>query len=84
MNADPSEETGGEPDNLFSEGKIREFCFELALALRRITGRKITHGLEELPPVIREAIKYANEESPDLFRESSEEEMATSAEGDQL
>ena len=60
MNANPSNETGEEPLNLAAEEKIREFCFELALALRRITGRKVDQGLEELPQVIREAIENAN------------------------
>jgi hypothetical protein len=60
MNADPSEAPCEEPLNPAAEEKIREFCFELALALRRITGRKVDQGLEELPKVIREAIENAN------------------------
>ena len=48
VNANPSNETSEEPLNPAAEEKIREFCFELALALRRITGRKVDQGLEEL------------------------------------
>ncbi len=40
--------------------KVREFCFELAIALRRITGMKIDKGLETLPEMIREAVENAN------------------------
>ena len=43
-----------------TQEKIREFCFGLALALRRITGRKIDHGIEELPEMIGDAIEAAN------------------------
>ena len=32
-----------------TQEKIREFCYELALALRRITGRVIEGDLEGLP-----------------------------------
>jgi hypothetical protein len=64
MSADPSEDPGEEPLNPAADEKIREFCFELALALRRITGRKIDQGLEELPKVIREAIENANGTEP--------------------
>jgi hypothetical protein len=60
VNANPSDAPTDEPLNPAAEEKIREFCFELALALRRITGRKIDQGLEELPKVIREAIENAN------------------------
>ena len=60
MSADPSEPSRGQPPSAPAEEKIRKFCFELALALRRITGRKIDRGLEELPQVIREAITNAN------------------------
>lgn len=64
MNANPSDAPADEPLNPAAEEKIREFCFELALALRRITGRKIDQGLEELPKVIREAIGNANGTEP--------------------
>lgn len=64
MNANPSDALADEPLNPAAEEKIREFCFELALALRRITGRKIDQGLEELPKVIREAIENANGTEP--------------------
>jgi hypothetical protein len=60
VNADPSDPPGDEPLNPAAEEKMREFCYELALALRRITGRKIDKGLEGLPQVIREAIEHAN------------------------
>jgi hypothetical protein len=43
-----------------TQEKIREFCFGLALALRRITGRKIDQGIEELPEMIGDAIEAAN------------------------
>ena len=43
-----------------TQEKIREFCFGLALALRRITGRKIDQGMEELPDMIEDAIEAAN------------------------
>ncbi len=59
MNANPSE--GDEPSNPAAEEKIREFCFELALVLRRITGRKIDQGNEGLPQMIQEAIEAAND-----------------------
>ena len=64
MNANPSDAPADEPLNPAAEEKIREFCFELALALRRITGRKIDQGLEELPKVILEAIENANGTEP--------------------
>ena len=64
MNANPSDAPADELLNPAAEEKIREFCFELALALRRITGRKIDQGLEELPKVIREAIENANGTEP--------------------
>lgn len=64
MNANPSDVSGEEPLNPAAEEKIREFCYELALALRRITGRKVDQGLEELPQVIREAIENANGTEP--------------------
>lgn len=64
MNANPSDGPGEEPLNPAAEEKIREFCYELALALRRITGRKVDQGLEELPQVIREAIENANGTEP--------------------
>jgi hypothetical protein len=35
--------------DLVTQEKIREFCYELALALRRITGRVIEGDLEGLP-----------------------------------
>lgn len=82
MRADPSEHPCGEPTSSSTEEKIRKFCFELALALRRITGRKINQGLEELPKVIREAIEYANKESPDHCSAQSNEESVTASEGD--
>ena len=43
-----------------TQEKIREFCFGLALALRRITGRKIEQGTHELPKMIEDAIDAAN------------------------
>jgi hypothetical protein len=54
MNATPSDQstTSRESSNPAAEEKIREFCFGLALALRRITGRKIEQGIEELPEII--------------------------------
>ena len=64
MNASPSDDSGEEPLNPAAEEKIREFCYELALALRRITGRKVDQGLEELPKVVREAIENANGTEP--------------------
>ncbi len=64
MNASPSDVAGEEPLNPAAEEKIREFCYELALALRRITGRKVDQGLEELPKVVREAIENANGTEP--------------------
>jgi hypothetical protein len=62
MNANPSDKNtpSGEPSNPASEEKIREFCFGLALALRRITGRKIEQGTDELPKMIEDAIDAAN------------------------
>jgi hypothetical protein len=51
---------GNEPHNLASEEKTREFCYELALALRRIAGRKITHDLDILPKTVKEVIEAAN------------------------
>ena len=60
MNVNPCNKPGDGPLDPATEERIREFCFELALALRRITGRKIDQGLEELPKVIREAIDNAN------------------------
>jgi hypothetical protein len=64
VNASPSDGPSEEPLNPAAEEKIREFCYELALALRRITGRKVDQGLEELPQVIREAIENANGTEP--------------------
>ena len=66
MSAAPFEQPNlEETTNPAAEEKIREFCFELALALRRITGRKINQWLEELPKMIRDAIENANgNESP--------------------
>ena len=64
MNANPSDDPGEEPLNPAAEEKIREFCYELALALRRITGRKVDQGLDELPQIIREAIENANGTEP--------------------
>lgn len=64
MSANLSEYPGEEPLNPAVEEKIREFCYELALALRRITGKKVDQGLEELPKVIREAIENANGTEP--------------------
>jgi len=64
VNANPSDVPGEEPLNPAAEEKIREFCYELALALRRITGRKVDQGPEELPQVIREAIENANGTEP--------------------
>ena len=64
MNASPYDVSGEEPLNPAAEEKIREFCYELALALRRITGRKVDQGLEELPKVVREAIENANGTEP--------------------
>ena len=64
MNASPSDVSGEGPLNPAAEEKIREFCYELALALRRITGRKVDQGLEELPQVIRDAIENANGTEP--------------------
>ena len=64
MNANPSDVPGEEQLNPAAEEKIREFCYELALALRRITGRKVDQGLEELPQVIRDAIENANGTEP--------------------
>jgi hypothetical protein len=62
MNANPSDQgtTNGESPNPAAEEKIREFCFGLALALRRITGRKIEQGTDELPKMIEDAIDVAN------------------------
>lgn len=62
MNANPSDQgvTRDESSNPAAEEKIREFCFGLALALRRITGRKIDQGTEELPEMIEDAIEAAN------------------------
>ena len=82
MRADPSEQPCGERTRSSTEEKIRKFCFELALALRRITGREINQGLEELPKVIREAIEYANEASPDHCSAQFNEESVTASEGD--
>jgi hypothetical protein len=75
MNANPSEQnsSGSEPNNLASEEKIREFCYELALALRRITGRKIVQGLDELPKITKEAIEAANGTEPSDESRGSEE-----------
>lgn len=64
MNANLSDGLSEEPLNPAAEEKIREFCYELALALRRITGRKVDQGLEELPKVVREAIENANGTEP--------------------
>lgn len=64
MNASPSDVPVEEPLNPAAEEKIREFCYELALALRRITGRKVYQGLEDLPKVVREAIENANGTEP--------------------
>ena len=56
-----------------TQEKIREFCFGLALALRRITGRKIDQGIEELPEMIGDAIEAANgTELTDQLRRSEE------------
>jgi hypothetical protein len=62
MNANPSEKHAfsEESSNPATEEKIREFCFGLALALRRITGRKIEQGTDELPKMIEDAIDAAN------------------------
>ncbi|NMC55438.1 MAG: hypothetical protein GYA48_17585 [Chloroflexi bacterium] len=81
MKADPSEQPCGEQTSSSTEEKFGKFCFELALALRRITGRKINHGIEQLPKVIREAIEYANESSPDHCSAQSNEESVTASEG---
>jgi hypothetical protein len=82
MKADPSEQPCKERTSLSTEEKLRKFCFDLALALRRITGRKINQGLEELPAVIREAIEFANESSPDPCSAPSNEESVTASERD--
>jgi hypothetical protein len=83
MKADPFEQPHSERTSLSPEEKIRKFCFELALALRRITGRKINQGLEELPAVIREAIEFANKASPDHCSAQTNEESVTDAKGEQ-
>jgi hypothetical protein len=44
---DKSQSTGLDPA---TQEKIREFCYELALALRRITGKVVEEVVEE-PPV---------------------------------
>lgn len=61
--AEPSPVESEQP-NPAAEEKIRNFCYELALALRRITGRKIHQGLDELPKVIKDAIEAANDTEP--------------------
>ena len=55
MNASVPEEKpqNSGPDPVTQE-KIREFCYELALALRRITGRVVEGETRELPVDIGE------------------------------
>ena len=83
MKADPFEQPHSERTSLSTEEKLRKFCFDLALALCRITGREINQGLEELPAVIREAIEFANEASPDPCSAQTNDESVTDAEGEQ-
>lgn len=66
MSANPADQlpTDPEPLNPAAEEKVRNFCYELALALRRITRRKIQQGLDELPKVIKDAIEAANGTEP--------------------
>lgn len=66
MSANPVDQlsTDPEPLNPAAEEKVRNFCYELALALRRITGRKIQQSLDELPKVIKDAIEAANDAEP--------------------
>jgi hypothetical protein len=50
MNANaPDEKDHNSGVDPVTQEKIREFCYELALALRRITGRVIEGDLEGLP-----------------------------------
>ena len=48
---DKLQNSGSDP---VTQEKIREFCYELALALRRITGRVIEGETRELPVDIGE------------------------------
>ncbi len=65
MSANESEEKNQDAGlDQATQDKIREFCYELALALRRITGRVIEDPIEGIPG-------SAKEEKPD----SSDGEM---------
>ncbi|TLM99278.1 hypothetical protein FDZ73_22090 [bacterium] len=45
--------------------KIHEFCYELALALRRITGRKVERDTEDLPVDMSEIDLESEVKKPD-------------------
>jgi hypothetical protein len=50
MNAKiPDENPQDKPVDSVTQEKIREFCYELALALRRITGKVVEGDTAELP-----------------------------------
>ena len=62
MSANPSRKDWleGRSFNSDEERKLYEFCYELTLEIRRITGRTVAKGLEDLPDTVREAIQEAN------------------------
>ncbi len=69
----PEDQPQSHKMNLASQEKMREFCYELALALRRITGKVVENDLEFLekkgasPEGLSEDAK-ADKNSDDLKR----------------
>ena len=66
MNAKiPDENPQDKPVDPVTQEKIREFCYELALALRRITGKVLEGDTAELPVDMGEKPSESDEEKTD-------------------
>jgi hypothetical protein len=66
MNAKiPDENPQDKPVDPVTQEKIREFCYELALALRRITGKVVEGDTAELPVDMGEIPSESDDEKTD-------------------
>lgn len=66
MNAKiPDENPQDKPVDPVTQEKIREFCYELALALRRITGKVVEGDTAELPVDMGEIPSESDDEKAD-------------------
>ncbi len=66
MNANvPEDKPQGSGVDLATQEKIREFCYELALVLRRLTGKVVKDDLQDLPVDMGEIHLEADDKETD-------------------